>query len=674
MKTLLTGVGVCLFCIFSPLTSFATIINIPADQSSIQAGIDNAVNGDTVLVAEGTYYENIIFNGKLITVASRFILDQNPEHIFNTVIDGSQPTSLDTVSVVRIVDGENSLTQLIGFTITGGTATTWTDPHGFGVYREGGGILCEFSSPVIAYNYIVNNEAINLNGGMVSAGGGGIRAGDGNPQIYNNIIMHNRGRYGAGIVLNFADGKIKNNVIAYNTGGEDFAGSGIWKYQGGNALVENNTIIYNESVLMGGGVYVWSTTMTLKNNIIRGNIAPAVPQIRVAGASVDVTYCNVEDGYAGTGNIDVDPQFAGQYFYLKKTSPCIDMGNPSGSYNDPEHPDIAGTALWPSWGTTTNDMGAYGGLRSFPFERLSFYSDTTWGWVPLDVEFMGGTIFPVDSIRWDFGDGSNSDIAEPVHTYTSNGIFPVTFTAYTAIGQLDYTVSDQIVALADTIYSDTVNGQPGETIEFLLSGNNSVPLSSLKIPVEYGGTLPLSFDSISSVGCRTEYFELVNFSHFDSFNKRFTLLLKADNGGGSSPLPPGEGDIIRLYFSLSSGADEAQETSILLDGYTTNAPEFISSYINYAPATYDGLIGVEPCCTCIRGNIDGDELDEINISDILYFVEWSFNTPPGPAPVCDTEADVTANGEINIEDLLFMVAYMFELPPGPAPLPCATTP
>ena len=45
-------------------------LRVPADQPTIQAAINAATNGDTVLVSPGTYYENINFNGKAITVVS----------------------------------------------------------------------------------------------------------------------------------------------------------------------------------------------------------------------------------------------------------------------------------------------------------------------------------------------------------------------------------------------------------------------------------------------------------------------------------------------------------------------------------------------------------------------------------------------------------------------------
>ncbi len=72
---------------------FQDTLHVPADYTTIQAAIDAALNGDIVLVAEDTYYENINFKGKAITVASHFLIDGDKTHIENTIIDGSQPTS-----------------------------------------------------------------------------------------------------------------------------------------------------------------------------------------------------------------------------------------------------------------------------------------------------------------------------------------------------------------------------------------------------------------------------------------------------------------------------------------------------------------------------------------------------------------------------------------------------
>ncbi len=48
----------------------ATVINVPDDQPTIQAGIEASASGDTVLVQPDTYLENIDFNGKNIVVGS----------------------------------------------------------------------------------------------------------------------------------------------------------------------------------------------------------------------------------------------------------------------------------------------------------------------------------------------------------------------------------------------------------------------------------------------------------------------------------------------------------------------------------------------------------------------------------------------------------------------------
>ncbi len=361
-------------CVAVGATSSA-VRHVPASYATIQSAINAATHGDTILVAPGTYYENIHFRGKNIVVASHFILSNDPSLVLSTIINGSTPQNADSASCVRIVSGEDTSAVLEGFTLTGGVGTRWRDEHGAGVFREGGGILVTLASPTIRNNVIIDNEAINTQN-CISAGGGGIRLGDSRARILNNVIMSNKGMYGGGIVLNYCSGVIiRNNLVVHNTvyqatPAPTFGGGGIWillRIPGSTSpnIIENNTVIGNNSsgtgsgqAGRGGGVVFQNADVIARNNIIWSNTQDAGGQIF---GSLPLTYSNVEGGYAGTGNVNVQPLFEDSALYLSPASPLIDAGDPDVSFSDPEQPGNPGVAEWPSQGTTRNDMGAYGG-------------------------------------------------------------------------------------------------------------------------------------------------------------------------------------------------------------------------------------------------------------------------------------------------------------------------
>ena len=329
------------------------VLTVPAKFPTIQAAIDSAVPGDTVLVAPGRYYENIRFKGKNIVVASQFSRSRNAADIERTIIDGSRPAHPDTGTVVRFVNQEDTTAVLEGFTITGGTGTVWLDAKDLAYFREGGGVLCELASPTIRHNYIVNNVAIskakNAKGDtLISAGGGAIRCGYSEPTIAHNVIRGNRGRYGGGIVLFHSAGIVRNNLIVDNSGGEDYGGGGLWlvgalSYRLGT-LVENNTIVNNRVTGAdttnprgmrgrGGALITTATKLTLKNNIVWGN-AQAGAQVGFAPNNPPESANNlVQGGMPGTGNIDQDPKFAETArFTLAPDSPARRSGGELGAY------------------------------------------------------------------------------------------------------------------------------------------------------------------------------------------------------------------------------------------------------------------------------------------------------------------------------------------------------
>lgn len=344
--------------------AFSLIRIVPTNFPTIQGAINASFDGDTVLVEPGTYFENINYREKSIVVTSRYYLNNDKSFITSTIINGSTPQFPDSGSVVRITHTSfvnDTTTVLQGFTLTGGTGTAWADEHSPGTYTEGGGILIAYSSPVIQDNIITGNEAYNISG-LAGAGGGGIRMGDGNPRVINNIIKNNRGRYGAGVVMNYTGCYFANNVVCDNTGAMSFGGGGgLWinNDNGYQKRLYNNTIVRNQaSTVRGGGIYMTSGVVFMKNSIVFSN-TPS--NFQVYGSGITATNCDVQGGIPGSANINADPLFGSTNFYLASNSPCIDKGDSTAAFNDIQDPSNPGNALYPSLGGLRNDIGAYGG-------------------------------------------------------------------------------------------------------------------------------------------------------------------------------------------------------------------------------------------------------------------------------------------------------------------------
>ena len=148
----------------------ATTINIPADYSSIQAGIDASIEGDTVLVSQGTYIENLILE-KEIVLASHAIYDDlddwmSNENIMNTTIVGSEPSNPKKGSCLQVSYGSIEPT-ILGFTFKDGLGTSLSVDD-CGIYRKevsGGAILAFKAYPVIMYNRFKNNGTSQIGGG-----------------------------------------------------------------------------------------------------------------------------------------------------------------------------------------------------------------------------------------------------------------------------------------------------------------------------------------------------------------------------------------------------------------------------------------------------------------------------------------------------------------------------
>ena len=168
---------------FSQLFSDTIIVDTTGagDYTTIQEGINASVNGDTVLVYPGTYIENINYNGKNITIGSKYLTTGDNSYIYSTIIDGNQ-----NGSVVTFESGEDSTAVLCGFTIQNGNGTYYS--HNY----HGGGILCKNANPTINNCIIKNNSAEQ---------GGGISCVSSNIYLTSITIKNNYAEYNGGGIL-----------------------------------------------------------------------------------------------------------------------------------------------------------------------------------------------------------------------------------------------------------------------------------------------------------------------------------------------------------------------------------------------------------------------------------------------------------------------------------------
>ncbi|UCH11094.1 MAG: T9SS type A sorting domain-containing protein [Fidelibacterota bacterium] len=252
----------------------ATIINVPADSSTIQGGINGASDGDTVLVQPDTYYENIIWpdvNGiKLISAGDSS----------NTVIDGGRIGSVVYMNPSDITI--TSATQIKGFKITNG-----------GDVQNGGGMFISSASPILSQILVTGNTAEHYGGGIYisgqwptltdmtinnntttnfySAGGGGIYISGGRPTLTNLTVSNNTSRSdGGGLCIWNSDAVLIGLTV---TGNESISeGGGLFIFYS-SPILTNVTVSTNEATYSGGGLSIHSSNPTLTNVTITGNRA-----------------------------------------------------------------------------------------------------------------------------------------------------------------------------------------------------------------------------------------------------------------------------------------------------------------------------------------------------------------------------------------------------------------
>ena len=342
---------------------------VPGDAANIQGAVNMASAGDTVLVAAGTYYEQVTVLNKGIVLASQ---------------SGSDVTTIDAGGSGRVMtlDGASAGMEVRGFTITNGRATS--DSNGFGA-----GILCTNGTSVLIRNNrivgdsakygagiaVLNSSFATIESNQFSSNwadpprgghGGAIyleKTAIGNAIISGNVMIGNSADRGAGVYCP-APATIDGNVITGNIGATGVAiavecydaivtrnvithnkawsrGAGILLYLC-SPWIAYNTIDSNKCYDLGGGIYMDGSSPTVTNNVVTNSLDGG--GIHCVGGqptfSCNDVWNSVDGNYLGgcpdqtgiNGNISADPLFcnaAAEDYAIDEMSPCAPGNSPS---------------------------------------------------------------------------------------------------------------------------------------------------------------------------------------------------------------------------------------------------------------------------------------------------------------------------------------------------------
>lgn len=287
MKGLILIVLLCALINIGSATDYNVDVN-----TSIQSVINNASNGDTIYVCNGTYNENIVI-GKSISLVGN-----------NTTIYGNSSLN-DVINVT--VDNVN----ISGFSIN---SIYNGDESGIHLYKSNNSIIFDNTISIGYENYngikldksnnvrIINNEIYDNEYGIRLEYSS-------NNTITNNNVMDNRYR---GIYLRYNS---SDNIIADNNiSGNRYHGVSLYRYCNNNTVV-NNTINYNGRT-DGSGVYMSyiCNYNSITDNTIQYNINRAI-YIRDGSADTKIIGNNVSynDGNGNSNAIHV---------YCSSAAPC----------------------------------------------------------------------------------------------------------------------------------------------------------------------------------------------------------------------------------------------------------------------------------------------------------------------------------------------------------------
>ena len=489
-----------------PFTSWHTAA------TNIQAAIDVALDGDTVLVTNGVYNSGG-------TVKPGYQL-RNRVYITNAItlqsVHGPAVTVIDGQGSCRCVS-IGAAAKLIGFTLTNGaamgTSETWE--------QGGGGLFFDYASDVMASNCVITGNRAEVQGGGIYSAlstvtlqnllvvgnsaqgwGGGLRTSYGSIRVINSAFQQNYSGDGGGIMLYHTDSTLRNLLL---TGNSALRKGGGMTFDGCSPTLENITMVDNASPSnLGGALNVsYASQPTLRNCILWSNTPNQIVfDTDWGGMALTVDHCDIQGGLAGIptyglgpvtwldGNLDTNPLFAavGDY-HLQCISPCINVGTNQdwmiGATDLDGNPRLyAGGRL---------DMGAY------EYQGMSIWSNTTApvvadggpdSAVELGVKFKSDVAGTIKGIRF-YKATANTGV-HIGNLWTSNGtqLATATFTNETASGWQQVLFATPVTIASNTVYVASYHANNGhysaDLNYFLGKGVDNPPLHALMNGV-FGG-------------------------------------------------------------------------------------------------------------------------------------------------------------------------------------------